>query len=166
LTALAAADSAEVVVCHDIRTDHRWADLREAVRTMTDCHPAVISYPLPLPAPDRASLNFYSPTPGRWTCFTDVESGHIAAHIVAAGLAVLLSRRRTAHLERALESNRLIGAALGVLVTRHQWTYEQAFTQLTAASQATNRKIRDLADYVVQTGTLPADRSTRGERSC
>lgn len=59
------------------------------------------------------------------------------------------------NLQVALNSNRAIGAAIGVLMTRHMLTYEQAFALLVSTSQRANRKLSALADEVVLTGEIP-----------
>ena len=64
------------------------------------------------------------------------------------------ARARIAHLERALQSNRRIGMALGVLMARHQLTEEQAFDLLRRQSSRRNVKLAVLAEEVVYTGGL------------
>lgn len=64
-------------------------------------------------------------------------------------------RHRVANLTRALESNRTIGAAIGVLMVTRQLTYQQGFDLLSATSQRRNRKIADLAAAVLYEGDLP-----------
>lgn len=61
---------------------------------------------------------------------------------------------RIANLERALESNRRIGMALGVLMARHQLTEQQAFDVLRLQSSRRNVKLAVLAEQVVYTGGL------------
>jgi AmiR/NasT family two-component response regulator len=63
------------------------------------------------------------------------------------------------HLETALQSSRRIGAALGVLMARLRITLDAAFDLLSTASPHRNRKLRDLAEDILYTGTL--DRATR-----
>lgn len=58
------------------------------------------------------------------------------------------------HLRRALVSNRIIAAAVRVLMATRKVTYEQAFDVLLPTSRRTNRKIVDLADHVLLTGQL------------
>ncbi len=76
------------------------------------------------------------------------------------GTAIESARLRTAerdeaaNLRLALETNRRIGAAIGVVMTVHKLTEEQAFDRLRQASQHTRRKLRDVADEVVRTGWL------------
>ena len=59
-----------------------------------------------------------------------------------------------AHLRVALETNRNIGAAIGILMSQHKINQEQAFNLLRTASQHCNRKLRDLALDVIDTGWL------------
>lgn len=56
------------------------------------------------------------------------------------------------NLRLALDSNREIGAAVGVLMTRQQLTYSEALNHLKKVSQNTNRKLRDVAAEVFYTG--------------
>jgi hypothetical protein len=77
------------------------------------------------------------------------------------------------NLHRALDSNREIGAAMGILMARHQLTSDQAFDLLRRASQRAHRKIVSIAADVIETGelelpagvelfeTLPAPRPSR-----
>ena len=59
------------------------------------------------------------------------------------------------HLRTALDSNRVIGAAVGVLMATHRLPYQQAFELLIKKSQDTNTKLVAVADTVLYTGTLP-----------
>jgi hypothetical protein len=68
--------------------------------------------------------------------------------------AVALHHERD-HLRTALATNRTIGAAVGIIMTRHRLTYADAFDRLVTASQRANRKLRDIAGVVVETGALP-----------
>jgi hypothetical protein len=73
-----------------------------------------------------------------------------------AGLAhtIRAQRVRAANLEVALETNREIGQAIGILMATDQITADQAFDQLRSASQHMHRKLRTIAADVVETGTL------------
>jgi hypothetical protein len=61
---------------------------------------------------------------------------------------------KTRNLHRALSSNRDIGAAMGILMARHQLTSDQAFDLLRRTSQHEHRKIVALAAEVIETGSL------------
>ncbi|MGY1672283.1 ANTAR domain-containing protein [Geodermatophilus sp. SYSU D00710] len=75
---------------------------------------------------------------------------------VAGQAALALSAvRRTANLAVALESRDLIGQAKGVLMERHRITADIAFGILVRASRDTQRKVRDVAALVTETGETP-----------
>jgi len=65
------------------------------------------------------------------------------------------AENKAANLERALSSNRQIGAAMGILMARLHLTDGQAFDLLRKASQNRHRKLRDIAEEVMVTGELP-----------
>ena len=64
----------------------------------------------------------------------------------------LLAMEHAAHLEEALRSARLIGAAMGIVMADRKVTETQAFAILKSASQRANRKLRVLAEDLVRTG--------------
>ena len=69
------------------------------------------------------------------------------------------AERKADALEHGLLSNRRIGMAVGILMTRRQLTEDQAFAMLSHASQHGNVKLRDLARHVIETGEIPAHQS-------
>jgi DNA-binding response OmpR family regulator len=69
--------------------------------------------------------------------------------------AVSQAEDEAANLRVALSSNRLIGAALGILMNRLEIGSDESFALLRETSQRLNRKLRDIADEVVLTGELP-----------
>ena len=64
------------------------------------------------------------------------------------------AEERTEHLQRALASNRRIGMAIGILMRERLCTEERAFDALRHASMQRNAKLRDIAERVIDTGTL------------
>jgi hypothetical protein len=81
--------------------------------------------------------------------------------LVAATVSAVHCQRNTdtlsekvANLEQALASNRDIGVAMGILSAHHSIRPDEAFELLRVASQHTNRKLRELAAEVIQTGEL------------
>lgn len=84
----------------------------------------------------------------------------IAAARAFAGQSVLAVRRAeltqsVATLTAALESNRIIAMACGILMATDKLTAEQAIRCLMKMSQDTNRKVGDVADLVLLMGRLP-----------
>lgn len=89
----------------------------------------------------------------------------IVADLLAQAFALAVDRviaaeqaaDREANLQQALESHRLIGQAVGILVERHRLPPHLAFERLRAASQNRNLKLRELARRVIETGLEPDD---------
>ncbi|MBV9830706.1 MAG: GAF and ANTAR domain-containing protein, partial [Marmoricola sp.] len=82
----------------------------------------------------------------------DREDGVILAAYVA--LAVATSRQLT-NLTRALDSRTMIAQACGVLMERFRLGPSAAFAALVRISSESNRKLRDVAAELVETGVLP-----------
>lgn len=118
--------------------------------------PGILLVPGSTSAGARAWVQF--PRPRRITA-DEMVAADLLAH--AFGLAVdrLVDAQRaadkTANLEYAVESHRLIGQAVGILVERHRITPAKSFDLLRAASQARNLKLREVALRVIETGVDP-----------
>ena len=88
----------------------------------------------------------------------------IVADMLAQAFALAVDRvlavgelaDKQANLEKAIESHRMIGQAVGVLVERHRLTPSQAFQQLRRASQDRNVRLREIARRVLETGLDPS----------
>ena len=93
---------------------------------------------------------------GRYALKYKIGAGGLGT--VYAAHDPLLSRLiafKTLNLEIALESSRVIGMAMGIIMANQLCTADQAFDMLRRVSQETNRKLRDVALDVSETGTLP-----------
>jgi signal transduction histidine kinase/DNA-binding response OmpR family regulator len=69
--------------------------------------------------------------------------------------AVDAAENKADQIRNALESNRVIGTATGIVMGKYHLTAAQGFALLVAGSQHTNRKLRDLAAEVADTQALP-----------
>ena len=98
-----------------------------------------------------AGLNFSSTTPNAFS-EADVDRARILATHAALLVTATQAQYKAANLLKALESNREIGVAIGVLMARHGLTREHAFDVLRHASQNSNRKLAHLAAEVAETG--------------
>jgi hypothetical protein len=107
-----------------------------------------------------AGLNIYSEQPHAFDQRA-VEVGLLLATHAAAVVAAQTNEERAEQLQRALETSRRIGVAIGILMAHHKLTQTQAFDLLRIASQNTNRKMRDIAEEVTITGTLPSPPARR-----
>jgi GAF domain-containing protein len=98
-------------------------------------------------------LNLYSTQRDAFDISSELTGGIIATH-AAIALTGARHRDQAEHLQLALESNRQIGVAMGVLMSRQHVTRQQAFDLLRIASQHTHRKLADIAMDVSETGIL------------
>jgi hypothetical protein len=83
-----------------------------------------------------------------------------AAFAIQAAIAVdrAASQLAVTHLQTAIDTNRDIGAAVGILMARQGIGYQAAFHLLRAESQNKNRKLRDVAaEILTTTVTGPRD---------
>lgn len=115
---------------------------------------SMLSTRLMLSENDRAALNLYSHRPRAFT-MDQLPLAAIYGSFASLILINELQENRIMNLERALQSNREIGIAIGIVMAQQRCTREQAFEQLTRASQNLNRRLHDIADEVNHTGQLP-----------
>jgi hypothetical protein len=137
----------------DLGADPRWPEF--GARTVAETGViSMLSFRLFLEDDDAlAALNFYSTEPDAFDESTTLTGGVFATH-AAIAVAAAGRRERISNLEQALSSNREIGVAMGVLMSRQLLTRDQAFDLLRMTSQRTHRKLRDVAYDVVETGVL------------
>jgi hypothetical protein len=135
----------------DLAGEHRWPRYAEALARRTPVR-SVLSFQLP--AKDSAALNLFGLQPGAFGDEAVVTGALFAAH-VSSVVALYEAEEQTANLRNALASSRQIGAAIGILMAHHRITQDAAFELLRATSQRLQRKLRDVAERVVETGALP-----------
>lgn len=150
--------AAAAVVC-DLDGDDRWPRYSRAAFDATGLR-SEMAIGLEGADEDWLVLRFFSELPGLWSDANRSDAKDFA-ELTALAIDRATLRATTQNLRQALESNRLIGAAVGIVMARHRMTYEAAFELLRLCSQNSNRKLRSVADGVVLTGELPA--STDGE---
>ena len=114
---------------------------------------SVLSHPVPTQG-RRTSINFYSDA-ARGFAASDVEAAAEAAAVWRVAALAVAVKTKADNLALALQSSRQIAAAVGIVMVGLRCTYDEAFAAITVVSQRTHRKIRDLADEIVLTGTLP-----------
>ena len=143
-----------VYVTGDVAADERWAVWGRRVHDELGVE-SVLSQRLTLLEDSGAiaGLNIYSEVPDAFDEHA-IGTGLVLSTHASLLVSTALARGRASNLLRALESNREIGVAMGILMHRHQLTREQAFDVLRVASQDSNRKLVDVATEVADTGTL------------
>lgn len=139
-------------------TEPRWEPFAEVAAARDVC--SVLSFPVRVNGKVMGSLNFYSSEqdalrPGQ------VEEGSFFAAQTAVDLAqaYLAKEMQLGQLEEALQSRTMIGQATGLLMAQEGLTSDEAFQKLVTISQATNVKLRDIAQRYVE--TFEKDRLTR-----
>lgn len=137
----------------DLGADVRWPEYGRRVVSELGLR-SMLSYRMSLESTGLiAGMNLYAREVDAFDERAVAEGLLLTTHAAQAVTAVHL-RDRAAHLERALQSNRDIGAAVGVLMAQYKLTREQAFDLLRIASQNTNRKLHDVALDVIDTGVV------------
>jgi GAF domain-containing protein len=113
----------------DLDHEDRWPQFASAVVQQTPVR-SVLSYGLAVD-PERpiASLNLSATRPHAFTPDTVRVTADLAGQATIA-LAHLAERQTRLELDAALNTNRRIGAALGILMARHRLTHEQAFLRI------------------------------------
>jgi GAF domain-containing protein len=154
----------ESFYAEDLLTDSRWPDFgpKAAEAGMR----SLLSFCL-FGKTTLGALNLYAQIPRAFGA-TDRAKGlifatHAGVALAAArdiedaneALAVEIARLEDLH--GALASRQVIGRAEGILMQRELITADQAFDLLRRASQHLNTKLREVAQYVVDTGDLPRD---------
>jgi hypothetical protein len=139
----------------DVEAETRWPDFITQLTRATSVRSAVVFH-LGVEHSVRGVLMVYADKPNAFTV-SDVELGGLFASIVTPAFGDVYNGDHARNLAAALDSNRKIGVAVGVLMTSHKVSEAQAFDLLRIASQNTHSKLRDVADEIVFTGALPAN---------
>lgn len=150
---LLAADDPQIVMSPDLEAETRWPRFAQACVRETTTR-SLLSVQLPLATDNRGTFNLYADQAHAFDT-ADVATATVLATFLALVVSHDLHETDVAHLTTALDTNRQIATAVGVLMGARQLTHEEAFRELQQASNDTNRKVREIADWVVYTGTLP-----------
>ena len=132
----------------DMATETRWPLF--AKRAAEAGAAAMLSIQLYVEGDDIGALNLYSRKPGG---FTD-ESEHVGLLFAAHAATAYIGARDRSGLMATVTTRNLIGQAQGILMERYRLNADQAFALLSKVSQDNNVKLRDIADRLVNTGTL------------
>ncbi len=137
----------------ELETDDRWPEFGREAAARYGIH-SMLSIRMFVEDVDlRVGLNLYSSKADAFDESDETTATLLATH---GALALTAARRRDkiSNLEFALSTSRHIGAAMGILMATQKVTDDQAFDLLRIASQATHRKVTEIADDVVRTGVL------------
>jgi GAF domain-containing protein len=145
---LTAARKQIVVRVRDIATETRWPRFKEAA--VERGVGSMLCLPLHVHDDLLGTLSLYSGEP-----YAFPEGAESIARLFAALAAVAMAEARHAeHLRRALANRDLIGQAKGILMRERRTTAGEAFELLRERSQTSNTKLVDVAQAVIDAGTL------------
>lgn len=91
----------------------------------------------------------------------DDESEQVGLLFAAHAAVALAGAQDHENLNTALTARDVIGQAKGILMERYKIDSHDAFRLLTDASQATNIRLRDIADQLARTGELRTPQASR-----
>jgi GAF domain-containing protein len=151
--AWAALKDQQVHVSLDLTVETRWPYYVSRLLAESPVR-SIMGYPLTVGKHELGVLALYSDRVGHFTEQIQDMAGVFAAHASLA-LEKAFMAERNDNLEAALASNRRIGMAIGILMASLKVTDEQAFDLLRITSQHIHRKLRDVAEEVIMTGTVP-----------
>lgn len=157
-----AGRAGQVFLVKDMRSEQRWPDYARHAADQGVL--SSLSVPLPFQGVTIGALNNYAATPGAFGAADVAVGQEVAAWVaLAVGNADMMARTvdDLAGMRAAMASRAVIEQAKGILIERHKLTEDQAFTELTSASQNTNIKLREVADELVRTGALPTRQPAR-----
>ena len=145
---LDAAFEQHTVRVPDMRLEKRWPAF--AQRAAAAGAVSMLSFQLYVEADNLGALNLYANEPN---AFTD-ESEHVGLLFASHAAVAFAAAKTQGNLRVAVATRDLIGQAKGILMERFKITGPQAFDVLVHASQGRNRKLRDVAEELVDTGDL------------
>jgi ANTAR domain/GAF domain len=150
----------DITVANDLANDERWPKFVERATRETPVR-SMFGTRIFLSGNERGALNFYALDVDAFDQL-DIGIGATLSLIASIALRHGIEQRRRENLEIALESSRVIGMAMGILMSSKLLTADQAFDALRRASQDSNRKLRDVALDVTETGMLPQPGRQKG----
>lgn len=139
----------------DLGLDPRWPAFGPLTVERTKVV-SMLSHQLVLAGSTLGALNLYSREPAAFGQHS-VSLLHLYAAHAAIALARAASESRSENLQQALESNRTIGVAVGILMATYKIARVDAFELLRIASQHAHRRVHEIAQIVAETGHLDPD---------
>ncbi len=138
-----------IVLVRDTAADGRWPQwsgkvLELGVRSVLDV-------PLTTGAATVGVLGLYSTRPDAFGADDEAIAHILARH---ASVAVATARHEET-MAQAVDARKLVGQAMGILMERFDVDGDRAFAILKRYSQDTNTKLRDVAQHLIETRSLP-----------
>lgn len=127
----------------DFKTDERWPQFGQ--RAVELGVRSALSFRLFVAGQSLGALNLYANEPEAFG-----SESYLVGHLFAQHASVAFAEAAEHHhQDRALVNRDVIGQAKGILMQRDRLTAQQAFQLLTEASQQTNMKLAEVANWLV-----------------
>lgn len=139
----------EAIYSGNLDLESRWPTMAESMTHRLGIH-SLYALPLTGPARPLGVLVAYGKTVDAFD-EEDQETVRILATHATTVLADAVAKQQ---LQTALSSRTVIGQATGIVMERYGLDAAAAFTVLRRLSQSENRKLRDIAAHVVETGQV------------
>jgi GAF domain-containing protein len=146
---LAAIETNESQLVDDVSNDARWPGW--AARVTGAGVGSGFSVPLSTESHALGALNLYAAKPFAFDAVSVERAEIFTSHATTAFVAA----RLVTGLRTAVQSRHVIGAAQGIIMQRYDMTLEASFEVLRRYSSHSNRKLRDVAQLVVDQRVLP-----------
>jgi GAF domain-containing protein len=152
---LTAAHEHRVVRIDDTEIDERWPRFSASARS--NGVRSSLSVPLVVAGPDTvAGFNIYGDAVGGFSDDDEQLAQTFAAQastVVSNAQAYWSALELSQNLTKAMVTRAVIEQAKGILMSTHRIDADAAFDVLRQRSQTSNRKLHDVAAYVVNTAT-------------
>ena len=148
---LEAFATGKVVTIDSIADDDRWPAFAATARQHGIL--STLSVPLTVGGEATGAINFYAPAPGGFTAEHQRIASEFASHaavVLANAQAYWASYEFGQSLQEAMKSRAVIEQAKGVLMSQSHVSEDDAFDLLRRASQRENRKLREIAQQIVE----------------
>jgi GAF domain-containing protein len=147
----AAIETSEPQLVDDARADARWPGWAAFARDAGIG--SGLSVPLSTESHALGALTMYAAKPFAF----DAESVERALIFASHATTAVVAARLVTGLQTAVQSRHVIGLAQGIIMQRYDMTLEASFEVLRRYSSHSNRKLRDVAQLVVDQRVLPGD---------
>ena len=142
------------VKVHNLATDERWGDYR--IHALAYGVRSSLSLPLTVNGDTLGALNLYTTTADTFSDPLTARTQAFARQVATALTIILRNADQTVlegQLREALATRAVIDQAVGIIMGQQRVNSAAAFAVLREASQARNRKLRDVAADLISTVT-------------
>jgi GAF domain-containing protein/ANTAR domain-containing protein len=142
----------DAFITDDLTQEQRWPAFTNRVVSATGVR-SMQAHRLFLQENTLGALNLYAVPVAAFTDTSRALGAMFAAHAAVAYQAAK-DHDKALNLELALQSNRRIGMAMGIVMSQQSCTEHDAFSALRTVSQQQHRKLLKIAEEVILSGTL------------